>query len=163
LPEFLLEMHPFLAHYLTLADPECGTTGTTGAWNSFTGESGSWQPVAFNLSAYAGQQVDVRISYVSDPNSGGVGAFVDDTRVTTTAGIVNANGFEGATSLWAPTGPPPGSPDASGEWVFSTVLIDLSAGVATEDTVLFGFGIEQLATVENQAAVLGAALAHLLG
>jgi hypothetical protein len=47
--------------------------------------------------------------------------------------------------------------------VFSTVLIDLSAGVATEDTVLFGFGIEQLATVEDQAAVLGAALAHLLG
>ena len=45
-------MHPFLTHYLTLGNP-CLATGTTGAWNSFTGDSGGWTHVAFDLSAYA--------------------------------------------------------------------------------------------------------------
>jgi hypothetical protein len=74
----------------------------------------------------------------------GIGTFVDDTGVTTTAGTADADGFEGASGLWASTGPPPGNPAAPGGWVFSTVLIHLSAGVATGDTVLVGFGIEQL-------------------
>ena len=37
--------------------------------------------MAFDLSAYAGQQVEVSITYVTDPGTGGVGAFVDDTKV----------------------------------------------------------------------------------
>ena len=76
---FLLEDHPFLEHYLTLGDTACAATGTTGAWNSMTGNSGGWQEVNFDLSAYAGQQVEVSISYITDPSTGGIGVVVDDT------------------------------------------------------------------------------------
>ena len=33
--------------------------------------SGGWQEVAFDLSAYAGQQVEIVVSYVTDPFTGG--------------------------------------------------------------------------------------------
>ncbi len=49
---FLLEMHPFLTHYLTPGNP-CASTGMTGSWNALTGDSHGWQPVAFDLSDYA--------------------------------------------------------------------------------------------------------------
>jgi hypothetical protein len=98
---FLLTMHPFLRHYLggTGTQP-CTATGSTGGWNAFTGATRGWTPVSFDLSAYAGQQVEVSISYVTDPGSGGVGAFVDDTKITTTAGVLEAEGFETGAGPW---------------------------------------------------------------
>jgi hypothetical protein len=61
-------------------------------------------------------------------------------------------------------GPPPGSPPAHGSnFVISTELIGVAASVATRDTVLFGYGIEALATAEERAEVLGRAIGHLLG
>ena len=44
----------------------------------------------------------------------GIGVFVDDTRVTTTAGVLDADGFEDDSSSWTVEGPPPGSPPANG-------------------------------------------------
>jgi hypothetical protein len=158
---FLLDMHPFLTHYLTPGNP-CASTGTTGAWNAITGESGGWQQVGFDLSAYAGQAVDVKISYVTDPAGGGIGVFVDDTRVTTTAGVLDADGFEGATSLWTVEGAPADSPGNQGDFAISTVLVEVAASVTTEDSVLLGYGIEQLATPAEQADVLGRIMDHLL-
>jgi hypothetical protein len=159
---FLLRLHPFLNHYLTPGNP-CGTTGTTGAWNSFTGESGGWVDARFDLSAYAGQQVDVKVSYVTDPASGGIGVFVDDTRVTTTAGELDADGFETDPGLWIVEGPPPGGPPTNqGDFVISTVLVEVAASVTTEDTVLLGYGIESLATPAEQADVVGRIMDHLL-
>ena len=90
---FFVAMHPWLSHYLTVGNP-CTNTGTSGSWNSFTGESDGWEPVAFDLSAYAGKQVEVSIAYVSDPFTGGTGLFIDDTKVTTTGGELDAEGFE---------------------------------------------------------------------
>ena len=75
--------HPQLEHYLTLGDP-CLPTGTTGEWNSFTGSSNGWVPVAFDLSAYGGGEVEVVLSYVTDPAFGGAGLIVDDTRLAGT-------------------------------------------------------------------------------
>jgi Zinc carboxypeptidase/Immune inhibitor A peptidase M6 len=160
---FLLAMHPFLTHYLTPGNP-CGSTGTTGSWNALTGSSGGWQQVAYDLSAYAGGSVDVKISYVTDPAAGGIGVFVDDTRVTTTAGVVpgSADGFEGATSLWAIEGAPTGSPGNQGDFVFSTVLVEVAASVTTERSVLLGYGIEQLSTPAEQADIVGRIMNHLL-
>ncbi|MBN2624991.1 MAG: immune inhibitor A [Acidimicrobiales bacterium] len=159
---FLLAMHPFLEHYLTGGDP-CSPTGSTGEWNALTGESGGWQDVAFDLSAYAGGTVDLKISYVTDPASGGIGVFVDDTRITTSAGDLDADGFEGDTSLWAIEGAPPGSGGNLGDFVISTVLVEVAASVTTEDSVLLGYGIEQLATPAEQADVLGRIMQYLLG
>ena len=71
---WVLTNHPFLRHYLTQTADGCTPAGTSGAWNSLTGASDSWQQVAFDLGAYAGKRVEVSLSYVTDPSSGGRGA-----------------------------------------------------------------------------------------
>ncbi len=159
---FLLAMHQFLLHYLTPGNP-CAATGTSGSWNRMTGDSGGWQQVAFDLSAYAGGSVDLSISYVTDPGAGGIGVFIDDTRVTTTAGVVDADGFETEPSLWTIQGAPAGSPGNQGDFVRSTVLVEVAASVTTEDSVLLGYGIEQLATPAEQADLVGRIMTYLLG
>jgi hypothetical protein len=158
---FLLDMHPFLLNYLTPGNP-CGATGTTGAWNRMTGDSGGWQQVAFDLSAYAGGSVDVSISYVTDPASGGIGTFIDDTRVTAGGAVLDADGFESATSLWTIQGAPAGSPVNQGDFEFSDVPIEVAASVTTDDSVLLGYGIEQLATPAEQADFVGRIMEYLL-
>ena len=102
------------------------------------------------------------ISYVTDPGSGGIGVFVDDTRVTTTAGVLDADGFEGPTSLWTIRARPRAAVRNQGDFVISTVLVEVAASVTTEDSVLLGFGIEQLATPAEQADVLGRIMPYLL-
>jgi Immune inhibitor A-like, MAM domain len=121
-----------------------------------------WTNVRADLSAYAGGSVDLKISYVTDPASGGIGVFVDDTRITTTGGTLDADGFETDPSLWTPEGAPAGSPPSAAEFVISTALVDIAAGVTTSDTVLLGYGIEQLATPAERADVLGRIMEYLL-
>jgi hypothetical protein len=93
-----------------------------------------------------------------------VGVFVDDTRVTTGVGTLDADGFEeGDTPLWAVEGPPPGGPPANqGDFAITTELLPVASSVTTEDTVLLGFGLESLATPEDRAALLGRIMDHLL-
>jgi hypothetical protein len=156
---FLLKEHPFLAHYLTLGNP-CTATGTSGSWNSMTGNSGGWKQASFNLSAYAGQQVEVSIAYVTDPGSGGAGVFVDDTRVTAGGQTLSAEGFETGLGPWSATGPPAGSSPALGSFVRAQALV--GGAVTTEDTVLLGVGLEQVTTPAARAALLMPIMAYLL-
>ena len=158
---FLLSMHPFLEHYLGGAD--CTAPGTSGTWNSFTSgaTSGGWHQAAVDLSGFAGEQVEVAISYVTDPNTGGVGAFVDDTHVIVD-GVDSADGFEGATSTWTVGGPPPGSAPNAGNWQITEKLVNAFAGTSTEDTLLLGFGLEQLSSDAQRSDLLGRALSGLL-
>jgi hypothetical protein len=157
---FLVAEHPFLEHYLTQSESGCTATGSTGSWNRLTGSSGGWQQVSFDLSAYAGEQVEVAISYVTDPSAGGAGVFVDDTRVTIAGAATQAEGFESALGAWTVPGAPAGSP--TGMTGFKRAQSVFSAGVTTDDTVLLGFGVEQLSTPAQRAEVLGKAMAHLL-
>ncbi|NUU22107.1 MAG: zinc carboxypeptidase [Streptomycetaceae bacterium] len=157
---FYLKDHPFLAHYLTTTNP-CTPTGTTGQWNAFTGNSGGWQPVAFDLSPYAGKQIEVSISYVTDPSAGGTGLFIDDTKVVKTGGVIDAEGFENGLGPWTLAGAPPG--DHSPAAFLHTNSVFGNSVVTTGDSVLFGFGIEQLPTQAEKNAVLGKAIAYLLG
>jgi hypothetical protein len=156
--EYYVAGHPFLRHYLT---PEgCVNTGTTGAWNAFTGNSGGWKPVAFDLSAYAGKQVEISISYVSDPGTGGAGVFIDDTKVTTTGGVLDAEGFETGLGPWTLAGPPAGETStAKYAWTDNAY----GSAVGTGDTLTLGFGIEQLATPADRNRVMGSALKYLFG
>ncbi len=71
-----VELHPFLNHYQN--SDSCAPSGTTGTWNAATGQSGGWQQWSVDLSAYAGQQVEVSISYISDWGTQGLGVFLDD-------------------------------------------------------------------------------------
>ncbi|TDD95465.1 M14 family metallopeptidase [Actinomadura rubrisoli] len=158
---YLLNLHPHLKHYLTGGTP-CGNTGTSGSWNALSGNSNGWVPTAFDLSAYAGKKVEVSISYVSDPGTGGTGLFVDDTKVTTTGGQLDAEGFETGLGPWAVQGAPVGSPANNAEYVRAQALIDSVSAVATRDSVLLGFGIEQAKTPAEQRTLMTRALNHLL-
>ena len=91
----------------------------------------------------------------------GSGAIIDDTRLTTTAGTSEAEGFEDGLGAWSVLGAPPGSFQSSVDWERAGQLGRDNAAIVTADTVLFGFGIEQLGSPAEQAAVLGEALRYL--
>ncbi len=158
-PGFLLTLHPHLRHYLS--GPDCANPGTSGTWNSITGATGGWQPVAYDLSAFKGGPVEIALTYVTDPFTGGVGAFVDDTRIVVD-GVPNADGFEGATSSWAVGPAPAGSPAPAGNWVIGPRLLNFYAATATRDTLLLGFGFEQLPTDAKRTQLMTRALNRLL-
>ncbi|GAA4986517.1 M14 family zinc carboxypeptidase [Kineococcus glutinatus] len=158
---FLLQTHPWLAHYLTAGDP-CTATGSSGEWNSLTGSSGGWQDVAFDLSAFAGSEVEVVVSYVTDPNTGGLGVAVDDTRLSTASGSGDAEGFESGLGAWRIAGAPEGSGANAGDFERGNGLAGSAAVVATPDTLLLGFGFEQLSDPAIGASMAGDAVNGLL-
>ena len=163
---FLIDTHPDLTNYLTPGSggAPCAPVGTTGEWNSFTGSTGGWTDVEVDLTAYAGQSVEVAISYVTDPGSGGLGVFVDDTVTTVDGAVVDETGFEDGPGAWTVPGPPDSSPGNATDWVVGPALFDIpAAAVTTEDTVTLGFGFEAIATADERAGVMGAVLDFLLG
>jgi hypothetical protein len=133
---------------------------TTGAWNAADADSGGWQQWSINLNAYAGQQVDIRISYASDWATQGLGVFVDD--VTLPDG--SSTSFEGGdTGGWVASGPPPGSAPNVNNWVLTTAAgFPEGATITTEDTLLLGFGLEAVTGADTRAAVMGRAMDYLL-
>ncbi|WP_194397588.1 M14 family metallopeptidase [Microbacterium atlanticum] len=155
---FLLALHPWLLNYLTPGNP-CTTPGATGDWNALTGSS-LWVPVSYDLSAYAGGQVEIVVSYVTDPATGGLGVIIDDTKLVSTAGTSQAEGFEEGLGAWQVLGAPEDSPENSSDWERADGLAELASVTATEDTLLFGFGLEQLVTPEQRALVVGRMLDH---
>ncbi|MFW6689730.1 M14 family zinc carboxypeptidase [Streptomyces sp. MAR4 CNX-425] len=158
---FFIRAHPFLRHYLTQGADGCTAGGTSGAWHGLTDSSGGWQEVSYDLSAYAGEQVELSLSYVTDPGSGGSGVLVDDTAVVVGGAATGAEGFESGLGAWSTPGPPPGSPPADADWTRSGKLFESYGAVATRDTVLVGFGVEHLDDRAARAALLSRALSHL--
>ncbi len=159
---FLQELHPDLARYIT-GGATCTPKGTSGAWHSFTGNSGGWTEAAVDLSAYSGGQVEVSISYITDPGTGGVGVFVDDV-VTTVDGVAGqAEGFEEGPGPFTIPGPPSTSPGNAADWRVTGRLFDPPTAVAvTEDTVTFGFGFEAIVGEKARADAMNEVLDHLL-
>jgi hypothetical protein len=157
---FLLGLHPHLLRYIvpsTGGNDPCDPVAP-GIWHMFTGESGGWRQVAFDLSAYAGTQVEIVVSYVADPAFGGNGAILDDTRLETNAGVSEAEGFEAGLGAWSVLGAPEGSLNFI-DWEVADRLGRITAGVVTADTVLLGFGLEQLESPEARAEVIADSLA----
>ena len=87
---------------------------------------------------------------------------VVDTRVVVN-GVADGDGFEAETSDWMVAGAPAGSPENSGSWAIGAALLNFYAATSTDDTLLLGFGLEQLATDEDRRELLSRALAGLLG
>ncbi|MFF9805178.1 M14 family zinc carboxypeptidase [Streptomyces coeruleorubidus] len=158
---FYVREHPWLKHYLTLSDDGCTATGSTGSWNSLTGASGGWQQVEFDLSAYAGKTVEVSISYVTDPGTGGRGVLADDASLVVGGTAKETEGFETSLGAWKATGPPAGSPAVLKDWTRTGALFQTYGAVTTDDTVLLGFGLEHVATATDRAALMRKALASL--
>ncbi|MGT2527799.1 M14 family zinc carboxypeptidase [Streptomyces nojiriensis] len=158
---FFINGHPFLRHYLTLEGGGCTPQGTSGAWNTFTGSSGGWKQVAFDLSPYAGKTVEVSLSYITDPGSGGRGVFADEARLSLGGVDQTTEGFETSFGAWSPQGAPAGSPDVPGDWSRSGELFKSYAAVTTRDTVLLGFGLEHLPAAADRSLLIGKALRSL--
>ncbi|MFF3766668.1 M14 family zinc carboxypeptidase [Streptomyces sp. NPDC001922] len=158
---FYLRGHPFLSHYLTQGEDACRATGSSGSWNRFTGSSDGWRSVAFDLSGYAGKKIELSVSYVTDPGTGGRGVFVDNTRLLTSGTPGQTEGFEQALGPWAVPGAPSGSPASTTDWARSRELFHASSAVTTRDTVLLGFGLEHVNSARERAQVVRTALRAL--
>lgn len=156
-----VDLHPQLAHYQTWdGDTACTSAGTTGSWNAATGNSGGWQQWSIDLSAYAGQSVEVSIAYASDWATQGLGVFVDDITLPDGTGT----SFENAdTGGWSVTGPPPGSAPNNNDWeVIGSSGFPVGNAIATPHTLLLGFGLESISTVPDRNRLMGRVLDHLL-
>ena len=113
----LLAQHPFLGHYLSEGDGgPCQPTGSSGAWWAATGASDGWEQWSFDLAAYAGQQVDVAITYVSDYVFQLDGVAVDDIEAPGGAGSTSFEDDGDVMDGWAVPGAPPGSPGNANDW-----------------------------------------------
>ena len=153
-----VELHPFVAHY---QGADCSPTGTTGSWNAATGDSGGWQEWSIDLTPYAGKQVEVSISYVSDWFVQERGVSLDDVRVLADGGLVSETSFEDGFGGWA-VAPPPAESSQANSYVRSNAVYDEGAVVTTDDTVFTGFGVEGMTSPATRADFLSRALGHLL-
>ncbi|WP_155056446.1 M14 family metallopeptidase [Streptomyces blattellae] len=160
---YFIQAHPALKRYLTLAGGACTPTGTSGSWNSLTGASDGWQEVSFDLSAYAGKTVEVSLSYVSDSSVGGRGVLADNASVVVGGDAAQTEGFETSLGAWSTPGPPAGSPAVVKDWGRTGELFKTYGAVATDDTVLLGFGLEHVAAPIGRTILIGKALEAIEG
>jgi hypothetical protein len=156
-------IHPSTAHYQTYdGATSCTGTGTTGSWHAASGSSNGWQQWSMDLSAYAGKQVEVSISYISDWGTQGLGVWLDDTTVTTDGATVSETSFEGDLGGWTVAGPPADSAEAPNDWARSDQSLEDGAGVTTKDTVYLGFGAEGATTQAMRTDLVKRSMNHLL-
>lgn len=163
-------LHPFVDRYQTVGDdpttPEqedCYGRGTTGVWNSATGTSGNYQRWSVDLTPYAGKQVEVSISYIQDFAIAGLGAFLDDVSVTRNGAVAEQTSFETDLGGFEAGPPPPGSEEGTQRaWERRpSVGFVTGPGVATRDTLYWGFGFEGISGRLRKAQVIGSAMRYL--
>jgi hypothetical protein len=152
------DVHPFLAHYMNEA---CEPVGETGVWHAATGSSQGWGQWSVDLSAYAGRQVEVSITYASDWGTQGPGVFLDDVTISADGAVVSETSFEADLGGWTVAGPPEGSVGATNDWLRTQLGFEEGAATTTEDTVYAGFGFEGLAPAERND-LMARVMAHLL-
>ena len=138
------------------ADAACDPVGTTGEWNAASGRSSGWENWSIDLSAYAGSQVEVSISYVSDWGVQGIGSFVDDITVSTEG---STESFESDLGVWTVAGPAPGSQINANDWTRTTdvgyeegAVVAMAPTDADFRTVYFGFGFEGVTSADQRNA-----------
>jgi hypothetical protein len=161
---YWLDENPFLKHYITRnAGPPvtCAGTGTTGAWNAATGNSAGFQDWNVDLTPYAGKQVELSITYASDPGTQGLGVFVDDTTVTADNATVATTSFEDGLGGWAVPGSPPENGTNANDWkVTPSVGFVDGPGIATDHSLYWGFGLEGVTDRTKRAQLIGDAMRY---
>jgi murein tripeptide amidase MpaA len=154
-------LHPQLLHYQTVnADGTCSPTGTTGAWNAFTGNSGGWQDWTVDLGAYAGKNIEVSISVITDWGTLGVGVWVDDAKVTV-GGTETVADFEADEGGWQLGPSPEDSVNQVVGWHRTEQEFEEGPVIGTDDTVYTGFGFEGITGAEQRNAFMRGVLTHL--
>jgi hypothetical protein len=162
-------LHPFLTHYQTFdpATGDCSSTGSSGEWNAANGSSSGWQQMEFDLSAFAGKQVEVSITSVSDWGFQQFpGVFIDDVEVSTGEGTTSFEDDADPTDGWTVTGAPPDDAGIEGpnvnDWVRRGGLgIKEGATIATEDTLYMGYGFEGITDAATRNQVMQRAVDYL--
>jgi hypothetical protein len=157
-PEGWVELHPFIEHY---QGADCSPTGTTGAWHAATGSSAGWQEWSVDLTPYAGKQVELSISYLTDWGTQGLGVFVDDTRITLDGAVTEETSFEDDLGGWTAAPAPEGTRETN-NWTRSQKAFEEGSVTTTDDTVFTGFGAEGLTSAEMRNDFIARAMAHLL-
>ncbi|HET9497314.1 MAG TPA: M14 family zinc carboxypeptidase [Candidatus Limnocylindria bacterium] len=163
-------LHPFLSHYQTFveADGSCSNTGTTGSWNAANGSSGGWQQFEIDLSAFAGQQVEVSITVLSDWGLQQFpGVFVDDIEVSTGEGSTSFEDDGDPMDGWTIPGAPQDEDNIEGpnlnDWTRRGGLgIREGAAITTPDSVYLGFGFEGITDASTRLDVMDRIVEYLL-
>jgi hypothetical protein len=159
------ELHPHLELY---QGADCGGADLMAdGWNAASGRSAGWEQWEVDLSQWAGSNVEVSISYVSDWSVQGIGAFVDDIDAP---GVVGDTDFESGLGDWeVQDGQALGSSPNPNNWtVTSSVGFQEGAAVTMAPTdgaefvtLYFGFGFEGITTDTQRNAVMGQAMSYL--
>lgn len=132
-------------------------------WHAATGASDGVEQWSIDLSAYAGQEIQVSLTYVTDWATGDLGVFLDDVSVTADGSVIAETSFEEDLGGWEVIGAPEGSGDNPGDWERVGVLDEVGAAVTTEDTILHGFGFEGITTEEQRNEVMRRSRRSLAG
>ncbi len=120
---FSLELHPFLSHYLSPPATEeelCAPVGDTGEWWAASGSSGGPETWTIDLSAWAGGDVEVALTYVTDDVVQTPGLFVDDIVVSTGEGSTSFEDDGDIMDGWSVLGAPATSPGNANDWIVGT-------------------------------------------
>jgi hypothetical protein len=166
-------LHPFLQHYQTFnQDGTCSPTGSIGTppgeWNAANGSSSGWQQWQIDLSGYAGKQVEISITSLSDWGLQQFpGVFIDDIVVSTGEGSTSFEDDASPMDGWTIPGAPQ---DLEGieepnrnDWVRRGGLgINEGAAVKATDTLYMGFGFEGIPGAKTRNEVMDRAVDYLL-
>ena len=163
-------LHPFLTHYQTFnpATGTCSSTGTSGVWNAANGSSSGWQRFEVDLGAFAGSQVEVSITALSDWGLQQFpGVFIDDIEVSTGEGSTSFEEDGDQLDGWTIPGAPQDEQGIEGpnrnDWVPRGGLgIKEGAAIATPHTLYLGQGFEGISDAATRNAIMERALGHLL-
>jgi hypothetical protein len=118
---YWLGLHPFLAHYQAdNGDDTCSPSGTSGEWWAASGSSDGYEQWAVNLSAYAGSDVEISISYASDDSVQLPGLVVDDVVVSNGPGSTSFEADGDTLDGWTVPGAPEGSAANPNDWIAGT-------------------------------------------
>ncbi len=142
LSDWVGQLHPFLANYM---DAACNPTG----WNGITGNSGNWHQVEVDLSAYAGKDVELYISYGTDWATQGLGVFVDDIELSG----YPIEDFEAGSGNWNAS-VAPGSIALNNWDRITSAGLPEGPAMRTPDSVYLGFGFEAIDTAANRNTVM---------
>ena len=154
------QIHPQMQHYQTVnADGTCSPTGTTGDWHAFTGNSGGWQDWTVDLSEYAGKNIEVSISVITDWGTLGLGVWVDDAKVTLNGTTTTAD-FEADEGGWTAASAEGTANPVTG-WERVTEEFTEGPVIGTNDSVYATFGVEGITGEAKRTELMRGVLEHL--
>ena len=106
------------------------------------GQLRRWKDWTVDLTPFAGKQVELFITNVTDWGTLGLGTWIDDAKVTLDGAEAEATDFEADEGGWAPAAPPEGTAFDGANWERATQQFTEGGIVGTTDTIYTGFGFE---------------------